>query len=506
MKKILYNTLFIILFFSTSPLKGDVKLPAIISDNMVLQQKATVNIWGKARPSEKIKVSASWSKQVYTTLADQQGKWILQITTPTKSTLSHSLYIVGDNKLVVNNILVGEVWLCSGQSNMAFPVAKAKGWHTGILNEEQEMKDADYPEIRLFQVAQKLSPEQPLDDCQGQWMICNAENLKTFSAVAFFFGRNLYKNIQTPIGLIHSSWGGTHAESWTKASVIEHDPIYSQLIEDQQKVKDNYPQDLLKYEADSANYIAQKEKGNTSIQAPKKPIGIYHNKALSTLWNAMINPIVDYTIKGVIWYQGESNSIRYKDYTQVFSNMIDSWRKEWENPNMPFYFVQIAPHYKQPPQIREAQLNTWQTVKNTGMVVTTDCGDSTDIHPRNKRVVGDRLAYWALAKDYGQKIPFSGPLYKTMKVEANKAILSFDYADNGLTSSNTELKGFMIAGNDKKFYAAFAKIEGNKVIVSSSEVPNPKAVRYGWDKFFRVNFYNGANLPASPFRTDTWED
>lgn len=492
-----------LLFFVGLEAEADVKLPAIISDNMLLQQNTEVNIWGKADPNESVTVKPSWSNKSYKTVAASNGKWLVKIKTP-KATTNQSLTIQGNNQIDVKNVLIGEVWLCSGQSNMDFQVAKAKGWRTGILNEEQEMKDADYPEIRLFHVAQKLSPEEELDDCEGQWMICNRDNLKEFSAVGFFFGRELYKKLNTPIGLIQSTWGGTHAESWTKWSAMENDPVYSELVKDFYTSRDNFPADMKTYEAEKKLFEAEKAKGNTSAKAPKKPAGINHNKALSTLWNGMIAPILPYSIKGVIWYQGESNSIRAKDYPHVFSKMIHSWRSEWKQGDFPFYFVQIAPHYKQPPTIREAQLQTWQSVKNTGMAVITDVGDSTDIHPRNKLVPGVRLANWALAKTYGKNIPYSGPVYKSMKVKDGTAVLSFEYSQ-GLKAKGNQLKGFVVAGEDHKFYPATAIIKGNKIEVSSSAVKSPVAVRYGWDKFFRVNLYNDGDLPATPFRTDSWE-
>ena len=505
MKRTLYILFIFVAWASLSDIKADVKLPAILSDNMVLQQHTKVNIWGKAAPSEKIMIIPSWEKKTYTTQADSNGKWSVKIRTP-KASNNQSITIQANNTIKIKNVLIGEVWLCSGQSNMDFPIAKSKGWRTGIVDEEKEMKDADYPEIRLFHVTQKLSPEQELDDCEGEWMICNPDNLKDFSAVAFFFGRDLFKNLQVPIGLIQSTWGGTHAESWTKMSVIKNDPIYADLLKNYYKSRDNYPNDLKRYKEDSIKYEMEKSKGDENLKVPKKPQGIYHNKALATLWNGMINPLVPYTIKGVIWYQGESNSIRHQDYTHVFTNMINSWRKEWKQGAFPFYFVQIAPHYKQPPQIREAQLKTWQTVKNTGMVVITDAGDSTDIHPRYKQIPAERLAKWALAKDYGKNIAYSGPVYKSMKVDGNKVILSFSYIADGLTKKGEELSGFVIAEKDKIFYSAIATIENNKVIVYSPEVSNPVSVRYGWDKFFRVNLYNTAGLPATPFRTDNWEE
>jgi sialate O-acetylesterase/unsaturated rhamnogalacturonyl hydrolase len=498
----------LLIFLSNIQIIANVKLPAVISDNMVLQQNTNVVFWGKASPSEKITIKPSWGG-LYSISANADSTWSIKIKTPSASS-GQSITIEASNTIQIKNVLIGEVWLCSGQSNMDFPVAKATGWRTGIVNEEEEMKDADYPEIRLFHVTQRLSPEAELDYCEGHWDICNKETLKEFSAVAFFFGRKLYKELHMPVGLIQSTWGGTPAEAWTKMSVMERDTVYAPLVKDFYASRDNYQADLEKYEKEKVTYdkimADSLEKNKEQMKKPQKPQGINHNKALSTLWNAMIHPLVPYTIKGVIWYQGESNSIRHWNYTHVLTNMINSWRQEWNQGEFPFYFVQIAPQYKQPPQIREAQLKTWQSVKNTGMVVITDAGDSTDIHPRNKKIPGERLAYWALAKNYGKNIPFSGPVYKSMQIKKNKAILTFDYAINGLKINENTLKGFVIAGTDKVFYPAAAVIHGNKLEISAPQVNAPVAVRYGWDFFIRANLYNGADLPASPFRTDNWND
>lgn len=472
-RQIIY--LFTVLFFIACSVKinATVKLPAIFSDNMVLQQNTWINIWGTASANEKVTITNSWNFKRYVTTADAAGKWELKMKTP-RATKEQNITVKGENVIKINNVLIGEVWLCTGQSNMEFQVAKDKGWKTGMLNEEEEMKDADFPEIRLFQVQHQLSPEGPKDDCVGHWVVCNPTNLKEFSAVGFVFGRKLYKSLNVPVGLIQSTWGGTHAESWMKKELMESKPLYADVLQD------------------FALSNVKREKDYCKVPA--------------TLWNGMINPILPFTIKGNIWYQGESNSVRFEKYQEVFTDLINSWRKEWAQPEMPFYFVQIAPQYKQPAGIREAQLKTWQTVKNTGMAVINDAGDSTDIHPRNKRVTGERLALWALAKTYGKNCAYSGPLYKSMKISGNKAILTFDYVEGGLTSKGDALKGFFIAGTDRRFYPAKAVIVNNKVEVSAPEVLDPVAVRYGWGFFFRANLYNEAGLPASPFRTDSFQE
>ena len=499
-KSLFFISIFAICFCFN--INANITLPAILSDNMVLQQKSTVKIWGNATVGEQINVSTSWNKKTVSTTADENGKWLVKIATPAAAR-NQSISIQGKNTVEIKNILIGEVWLCSGQSNMDFQLSVGAGWRTGVIDYDTQMKDADYPEIRLFQIKQTTSLTE-LDDCEGEWLVCNVENLKTFSSVGFFFGRELYKNIKTPIGLIQSSWGGTPAEAWTKMSVIEQDNIYTKLLKNYRETERAYPTELKKYEEDRATFEKARAEGNTEIKSPRKPLGVNHSKSLATLWNAMINPVVNFDIKGVIWYQGESNDVRHSDYKQAFSNMINSWRKEWGKGDFPFYFVQIAPYHDMPPQIREAQLQTWLSVKNTGMAVITDAGDSLDIHPRNKFIPAERLARWALAKDYGKKIAFSGPLYKSVKITGDKAVLTFDYTNDGLMAKGDKLTGFAIAGDDKQFYPATAVIEGKKVVVYSEKVKNPVAVRYGFDKFFRVNLYNGVGLPASPFRTDSW--
>lgn len=455
-----------------------VTIPSIISNNMVLQQQTKVNIWGKANPGEKISLESSWTQKIYSTVANESGKWKIQIKTP-EACRNQWIEIKGENQIRIQNILIGEVWLCTGQSNMEFPVAHnpKEKWKTGIINEEQEMKDATFNEIRLFHVEHQLAPEGEKEDCEGEWVVCNPENLKDFSAIGFIFGRKLYKTLNVPVGLIQSTWGGTHAESWTSMNVMKNNPLYEDVLK-------QYAPENLKRKKDVA-------------------------KVPSTLWNGMIAPILGYTVKGNIWYQGESNSVRYEKYAQVFTNLINDWRKQWEQPNMPFYFMQIAPHYKQPAGIREAQLQVWQNnkLKNIGMAVVTDACDSTDIHPRMKQQAGERLAAWALAKQYQQKVAYSGPVYKKMKIKGNQLILTFDYAKNGLTTpQQSPVNGFYIAGNDRIFYPAKAEIQQNKIVLTAPEVSHPVAARYGFGTFFRVNLYNKEGLPAVPFRTDSFEE
>ncbi|MCW3786582.1 sialate O-acetylesterase [Plebeiibacterium sediminum] len=495
--------IFILLFFAQY-ICAEISLPSIISDNMVLQQNMEVKLWGKASVNESVSIKTSWGKS-YQTSANNNGKWIVKIKTP-KALKNQTIVFEGENKIEIKNVLIGEVWLCSGQSNMEFGVGYMTRHYNGVINYEEEIQKANYPDIHLFKVEKNMSPEEELYDCQGHWEVCTPETIETFSGVGYYFGRKLFQELNTPVGLIESAYGGTHAESWTKRDVMNNDSVYKELLAEFYASKDNYDADLIKYNVLKQEYDKQVEglskEELKQFKKPSKPKGINHKKALSTLWNAMINPIVDYSIKGVIWYQGESNSVRHQDYQHVFTKMIESWRTEFEQPDLPFYFVQIAPHYKQPPEIREAQFNTWKTLDHTGMVVITDVGDSTNIHPRNKQVPGERLAAWALSNDYGKKVTYSGPLFKSMKVNDSNVILSFAYTHGGLYCPDKTIRGFTVAAEDGKFYPAYASIKGNKVVLTSNQVHQIKYVRYGWDKYCNVNLFNGAGFPASPFRSD----
>lgn len=487
--------------------RAEVKLPAIFSDNMVLQQNTQVRIWGKAAPGEKVTVAPSWSRKKQKTVAAADSTWLVEIATPAASSQAVSLTVKGRNTIEINNVLIGEVWLCSGQSNMEFPVDRdtTSRWKNAMSTVKQELQNADYPEMRFFRVEHQLSPDAPLDDCVGTWEVCTPATAARFSAVGFVFGRKIHNAIHQPVGLIQSTWGGTHAESWTRKEAMQGD-YYERLRADQQAIIANLPAEKERYAREMSAYKAALEANpDTALKAPAKVKKLNDNLRMSTLWNAMINPILPYTIKGVIWYQGESNDSRPADYEMVFANLIHSWRAEWKQGDFPFYFVQIAPYRKQSPTLREGQLRVWQTVPNTGMAVITDAGDSTNIHPRNKVVPGERLARWALSHDYGFDVPYMGPVYKSMKVNGPVVELTFDYVGSGLDSKGEPLRGFVIAGRDGIFYPARAVIKGDKVEVSSPQVASPVAVRYGWDKFFRVNLYNREGLPATPFRTDNWK-
>nr|WP_255651168.1 sialate O-acetylesterase [Cesiribacter sp. SM1] len=476
---------------------------------MVLQQQKAVALWGWASPGETVVIQGSWNPaETVTVTADSEGNWKTNIKTAKAGGL-YTLTFKGNNTIIINEVLLGEVWLCSGQSNMHFPVAPIEnsGWATGVVNYEQEISGATYPAIRMFTVARKVA-DTPQQDVEGSWEVSSPQTVGDFSAVAYFFARELHQKTGLPIGLINTSWGGTPAESWTRKEILESDADFVPILTRYQEALEKYPEAMEAHKLALASWQKEAEekrsRGEKPGGAPREPIGPNHNKSPYKLYNAMIAPLIPYTIKGAIWYQGESNADRAYQYRKLFPAMISNWRQDW-NQEFPFYFAQIAPHRSQRPEIREAQLLTMLSVPKTGMAVLTDAGDSLDIHPQNKQVVGERLALWALAKDYGQKLSYSGPVYKSMKVKKDKIILKFSHTEGGLVAKDGALKEFTIAGADQNFVPAQARIEGKKVVVWSDSIANPVAVRFGWKRIPAPNLYNGAGLPASPFRTDEWQ-
>lgn len=487
---------------------GDVRLPAVIGDNMVLQQGEPVGIWGWADPNEQVMVSVSWHSMEWAVKADKDGKWKFNVTSP-KVGGPYEITLKGKNTVAIKNILVGEVWVCSGQSNMQMAVRSS-------ANSQEEIAAAKYPKIRLFYVQREVAAK-PKDDCTGAWVECSPESIPGFSAVAYFFGRELHKELNVPIGLIHTSWGGTPAEAWTTSEMLQTDEDFKPILTRYEELVANYPQAKADYDKKVEQWKQAVEKakaeGKNPPRRPGAPRGPDNPHSPSGLYNAMIAPLIPYGIQGAIWYQGESNAGRAYQYRELFPAMITSWRKTWGQGDFPFLFVQLANFkaVKEEPgesdwaELREAQLKTL-SLPNTGMAVIIDIGEAKDIHPKNKQDVGKRLAAWAMGTTYGRKAAaYSGPLYRAMKVDGNKVTLSFDQIGTGLVAKGDgPLKGFAIAGEDKKFVWADAKIEGGTVVVSSEAVANPVAVRYAWADNPICNLYNKEGLPASPFRTDEW--
>ena len=652
---------------------NSIEIPSIFSDNMVLQQKSNVRFWGKANPGESIEVSASWGASAKTKVNDN-GLWKTDLKT-IKAGGPYEIKIkIGDSTLVYKNVLLGEVWLCSGQSNMELPL---QGWPPQVVvqNSAEEIKEANYPYIRLFNVSRAVS-DKPLFNCSGKWTECDSLTVAKFSAAGYFFGRELYKNLKVPIGLISSPWGGTPIESWISSEYLgkadEYKPVIAKIdsagdeikklndwihshpvIDVSSKAPEHKWENLefgdsacAKTDFNDSNWKTMKlpvywestEVGNfdgivwfrKKVDVPKSWIGkdlvlepgpvddmdrsyvngtfvggiekegfwneprVYNvpkeivNDSVLTiavrvldigggggiwgnnikmkihpkdsdesislagdwkylpvaefindkfyvykiegeefysrpkcsvdispntptmLYNGMISPLIPYRIKGTIWYQGESNVGTPYNYKTLFPLMIKNWRDSWGEGNFPFYFVQIAPFdYGASSKsyiIREAQLLTL-SVPNTGMVVTLDIATVNNIHPPDKQDVGKRLALWALAKNYNKNIPYSGPLYKSLKIKKGEAVLSFEHAGKGLIFKAIDGEtNFIIAGKDQKFVKAQVKVDGKKLIVYSPDVKEPAAVRYAWSNKGEATLFNKELLPASTFRTDNWDE
>jgi sialate O-acetylesterase len=482
---------------AASAARAEVKLPAIVSDHMLLQQGMPARIWGTAAPGETVTVSMP--AQHLAVKASGSGKWQVFLQ-PLKPGAPFDLTI---GSIVVHDVLVGEVWVGSGQSNMEFPMSRA-------LNSAQEIADANNPQIRLFTVKKAVS-EQPLDDVTGSWSLCTPESVKNFSAVAYFFGREIVKTQHVPVGLIHTSWGGTPAQSWTEPSFLKDDLALEPYLTNWQKALDNYPAAKEKYDQQLAKWqeavTAAKAAGKTPPNRPGPPPGPGHPNTPSGLYNAMIAPLTPYAIRGALWYQGESNANEAWLYRRLFTSMIESWRQAWGQGSFPFYFVQLANYRTNGwwPVLRESQ-NAALELRHSGMALAIDVGNPADIHPTNKQEVGHRLALVARAQTYGEKVEYSGPLFRQLMVTGAQARLSFDHIGSGLQARGAALTGFEIAGADRKFVPADAKIEGASIVVTSPDVPEPVAVRYAWQDDPQVTLYNREGLPASSFRTDSWKD
>ena len=448
--------------------RGEVRPNGLFCDGAVLQQGISVPVWGEARNGEKVTVK--FQNQEVSAIA-RDGHWRVELR-PLQAGGPFTLIITGDNTVTLTNVLIGEVWLSSGQSNMSFPLSRA-------TNAAEAIAAAADPQLRFFAVPHETA-DQPKTALGGSWNASAPETAANFSAVAYFFGRHLRSALKVPVGLIDTSVGGTPAQAWTPLPTLKADPALENI--------------LLRYEDSVKNYHAD--------SLPKVTNPTHKNNRPACLYNAMIAPLQPYALAGVIWYQGEANSGRAVEYQKLFPDMIESWRAGWGQGDFPFLFVQVAPYHETTPEIRESQLLTWQQVPHTAMVVTTDIGEERNIHPTQKEPVGARLALAARALAYGEKIEYSGPVFAAMKVRDHKAELSFTHTGGGLVASGGELKGFTLAGEDGVFVAAHAQIEGNKVLVSDPSVEKPIAVRYGWDKTPVVNLFNKEGLPATPFRTE----
>lgn len=501
-----FHAAFFLIFslFLSLPARSEVRPNPLFSDNAVLQRGIPIPVWGTAGEGEKVTVNFDGQEQSTTA---KDGKWMVRLPAHAEGG-PYELTITGANTNRFTNVLVGDVWVCSGQSNMERQLGPRQG-QKPLINSEAEIASADYPKLRMFTVKQAFSPS-PETEPSGRWDVCSPSTAAGFSAVGYYFGRDLLKATGVPVGMIHSSWGGTPAEAWTSLEGLRTNPSTKPIADGVEartaqyiRSLEQYREKLEKFHAlAGTNPPASLDLRQLPPAGPSSPFG--NQTAPTVLYNAMIAPLLPYTIRGVIWYQGEANSGRAREYRDLFPALIADWRSKWGLGDFPFLYVQIAPFKLMTPEIREAQLLTLDKATNTAMTVITDHGDAGDIHPADKEPVGQRLALAARALSYGEKIEYSGPLYTSLKIDGPRATLMFRHTGSGLIAKDGALKGFTIAGADGKFVPATAEISasGDTVTVSSDQVSAPVAVRYGWSNVPDVNLFNKEGLPASPFRTD----
>ncbi len=488
------TTFFVSLVLACPFAIADVTVPNIFSNAMVLQRDQPNAVWGKADPGEAVTVSIG--SQKHATTADEQGAWRVTLE-PMAVGDPLELVINGKNEIRFSDILVGEVWICSGQSNMQWSV-------NGSNNFALEQAAANYPQIRMINFPQVGTQEPVWTHNDRKWMVCNPQTVGGFSAVGYFFARQLNQTLNVPIGMINNAWGGSACEAWINRETLAADEQFAPMMERWATSEKRFAELSAKTDR---NENENKEFGNLGSQ-------MRGNSRPGNIYNGVLKSHLGYGIRGAIWYQGESNAGRAYQYRELFPLMIDSWRKEWGQGDFPFYWVQLAdfmgensePIDSAWAELREAQTMTMAKLPNTGQAVIIDIGEGKDIHPRNKVDVGMRLARWALANEYKLPIPFRSPQYKSMEVNGNKAVLQFDFVDGGWRQFDVqELRGFTIAGDDKKFVNATATLMNDgRVEVSAESIERPASVRYGWANNPSVNLYDKSDLPLTPFRTDDW--
>lgn len=475
----------------------------IFINSMVLQRDAKVKIWGKAENNSEITVAFNHQERK---AKAKDGNWMISLDAmsfggPFEMTISS-----GKEKIKFSDILIGDVWLAGGQSNMEF--ALRRDFHAS-----EEIQKANYPNIRYYKAPRKIYPTQEID--KQYWTACTPETAGEISAIAYYFARDIQHELNIPIGIIQTPFGGTTAEAWMSRELLVSKPDFKPTVERFDSIINNYrtnEYDSLysNFQNKTVAYNDSVKKGFKKAEKPEEPMGEKNFRRPYTLYYSMLKPLMPYTLKGILFYQGESNTARGYQYRKLFPALISEWRKGFAQGNLPFLFIQL-PKFdtktREWAELREAQLLTSRKVKNTGMVVVYDQGNPKDIHPTDKRVVAYRLTQLALGKVYNRIIVYQGPDLKSMKIKRNEIVLSFNNIGSGLIASdgNLDLKGFTICGADGVFYPANAIIENNKVIVSSELVPNPKYVRYAWTNSMDINFFNKEGFPASPFRTDNFQ-
>ena len=484
--------------------RADVKLPAIFGDHMVLQRDQKDRVWGWAEPGEQVTVTIKDQSKIAMTGPD--GKWEVTLD-PLPTGGPYTLTVAGKNTITFGDVLAGEVWICSGQSNMQWPVA-------ATTDADLEIKAANFPGIRLITVPNR-GTQEPQNDFQGKWVICSPQTVPGFSAVGFLFGRQLHQTLNVPIGLINDAWGGSACEAWVPRDKLAADPKYQPLLAHWEQIEKNYPQDKKVHDDWQAAAAKAKAEGKPAPKEPRNPAGeMFGNSRPGNIYNGVLRATIGYGIRGAIWYQGESNAGRAYQYRHLFPLMIQTWRDLWGQGDFSFYWVQLAdfmdersePAESAWAELREAQTMTMKALTKTGEAVIIDIGEGKDIHPRNKQDVAKRLARWALAKDYGIAVPCQSPTYKSMERHGNRIVLTFDHVDGGFRPFDVnEPRGFAIAGSDRKFVKAQARVAGPATIeVWSDKVTDPVAVRYAWADNPVCNLYSNAGLPTTPFRTDDW--
>lgn len=469
-KHIFAKMLFLIIclmFFST--LYAQLWMPAVFSERMILQQNINTAIWGKASPNREVLVITGWNNKTYRTNALLDGTWRVKVETPAASFNEYVLSIhSGDEMIEFKRVLIGEVWLCSGQSNMAM---RMKGFHNQPVNNSLQDIISSSNEYLMCYDMERVSSVEPKKDTKGKWLVASPNTTAEFTATGYYFGRLLQQTLKVPVGLLHCSWGASHIEAWMSADAI----------------------------AKFSSYTLPKTEADNKIR----------NKTPTVIYNGMLESILGYGFRGVIWYQGESNRLDYKNYPDLFKAMHTDWIAKWDVGVFPIYFCQIAPYdYGDANSafMREAQLKIAQKQSNTEMAVLTDVGEENCIHPAQKKEVGERLAFIALRNSYGLAFAHKSPEYKSMAVSNGIATLTFNNVSDGLSTFGNELSGFEVAGEDKKFYPANAVIVKKAIEVRSKEVPVPVAVRYGFKNYFKGYLFGTNGLPVSSFRTDEWDD
>ena len=501
----------IVLLLTACPLLAEVKLASPFTSHMVLQRDMKVPVWGTADAGEKITVEFAGQKT--STTADTDGKWSVKLKPMKASAEPRTLVVTGNRQSSIENlkcedVLVGEVWLASGQSNMDFSMSKKVKYFAGVRNEEAEIAAANHPLIRMFTgtAAKAYTPQTTVS---GEWKVCSPETAPAFSAIGYFFARDLQQEIKVPVGIITEAFGASTAESWIRRETMAANPKLKPMLERfdaaVEKFHTNPPPVVGPPRSEDVSATNTAPAGRRRNPGPRDPVQDQHNATV--LFNGMIAPVIPYAIRGVIWYQGESivdaNKGGIELYPHMQATLIRDWRKLWSEGDFPFYIVQLAGQEaaSNSPLVREAQA-TVLSLPRAGMAVTTDIGEAKNVHPHNKQDVGDRLARIALANVYGRNIEFSGPMFKSMKVQGGAIRVKFSHA-KGLVARDGSLKWFAIAGADGKFVPAEAKIDGDTVVVSNPEVAAPVAVRYAWVNFpDGGHLYNAAGLPAAQFRTD----